>query len=222
MPLLNGSELARVLGVSHTAVAKAAKTGRISVAERDEKGRALYDPDTAMQEWGARSAPAQKREHKKGGRPRKDGSPAQPRVVPTTAPHHPDRPGPKGGALQTGGGLRGPRAPGGDGDEPTDGGTPTYNQAAAVEKHYKAQLARITYEKEIGTLVPILNVAQEVEREYSRVRARLLAIPSKLAPDVALTDDVAACRTLIEAAITDALNELAADAAADEAANDDA
>lgn len=216
MSLLNGSELARVLGVSHTAVAKAAKTGRISVAERDEKGRALYDPDKAVQEWGARTDPAQKREHKKGGRPRKDGTPAQPRVVPTTAPHHPSRPGPKGGALQTGGGLRGPRPPDGDGE-----GKTTYNEAAATEKHYKAQLARIEYEERIGALVPIVNVSQEVEREYARVRARLLAIPSKLAPDVALTDDVAACRSLIEAAITDALNELAADAAADEAANDD-
>ncbi|WVR18327.1 hypothetical protein y223_00047 [Bordetella phage PY223] len=221
MSLLNGSELARVLGVSHTAVAKAAKTGRISIAERDEKGRALYDPEKAVQEWGARTDPAQTRSNRKGGRPRKDGTPAQPRVVPTTTPHHPDRPGPSGGRLQTGGGLRGPREPGEPDGDGGSGGT-TYNQAAAKEKYYKAELARLEFEQKIGTLVPIANVAQEVEREYTRVRARLLAIPSKLAPDVALSDDVASCRAMIEAAIVDALNELAADTAANGAADDDA
>lgn len=215
MSLVNTNQLARLLGVSHTAVAKAAKVGRISIAQRDDKGRALYDPDAAMQEWAARTDPAQKRAHKMGGRPRKDGTPAQQHVEPTTAPHHPDRPGPNGGTLQTGGGLREPGEP--------DGGAPTtYNVAAAREKYYKAELARLEYEQKTGTLVPIANVAQEVEREYTRVRARLLAIPSKLAPDVALTDDVAACRAMIEAAIVDALNELAADAAANEAADDDA
>lgn len=211
MSLLNGSQLARVIGVSHTAVAKAAKLGRISVAARDDKGRALYDPDTAVQEWAARSDPAKGREVKKGGRPRKDGSPAQPRIEPTTDTHHPDRPGAGGGRLKTGGGLRGPG--GDDGGEGGDGEPMTYNKAAAIEKHYKAQLARIEFEQKTGVLVPIDSVAQEVEREYTRVRARLLAIPSKLAPEVALLEDVAECRGIIEAAITDALNELASDVA---------
>lgn len=216
MPLVNASQLARVLGVSHTAIAKAVKAGRISIAQRDEKERAQFDTETAVHEWGANTNPSKAREKRTGGRPRKDGTPAQPRVTPTTAPHHPSRPGPNGGALNTGGGLRGPRAPDGNGN------VTTYNEAAALEKHYKAQLARLEYEQKIGTLVPIENVAQEVETEYGRVRARLLAIPSKLAPDVALTDDVAMCRGLIEAAIVDALNELAADAAANEAASNDA
>lgn len=194
-----------MLGVSHTAVAKAVKAGRLTVAERDDKGRALFDPERAMQEWANNTNPSKVRATKAGGRPRKDGKPT---AIPTTAPHHPDRPMPHGGALQTGGGLRGPRAPDGEGS-PT-----TYNEAAAVEKHYKAQLARLEYEQKIGALIPIANVAREVEREYTRVRARLLAIPTKLAPEVALADDVATCRSLIEQAITDALNELAADVAA--------
>lgn len=218
MALVNAAELARIRGVSAMAVSKALKAGRITPESRDERGRALFDPEKVAQQWQVNSNPGKVRDHKKGGRPRKDGTPARqnPHVEPTTNPHHPDRPMAHGGALQTGGGLRGPRAPDGD-DNPT-----TYNEAAALEKHYKAQLARLEYEQKIGTLVPIESVAAEVEREYTRVRARLLAIPSKLAPDVALTDDVAQCRAVIEAAITDALNELAADAAVNGAGDDDA
>ncbi|MGD9663801.1 MAG: hypothetical protein AB7U34_01115 [Novosphingobium sp.] len=199
MSLVNANQLSRVLGVSHTAIAKAVKTGRISIAGQDDKGRNQYDTETALAEWGANTNPSKTREKRTGGRPRKDGTPAQPRVTPTTSPHHPSRPGPNGGGE----------------------GRTTYNESAALEKHYQAQLARLEYEQKIGALVPIVNVAQEVEKEYARVRARLLAIPSKLAPDVALIDDAAQCRLLIEAAITDALNELAADAAANEAASDD-
>lgn len=212
MALVNANQLARLIGVSRPAVAKAVKVGRLAVTQYDDKGRMMFDPDVALQQWAANTNPSKARETKAGGRPRKDGKPT---AVPTTAPHHPDRPMPNGGALQTGGGLRGPRAPGGE-EIPT-----TYNEAAALEKHYKAQLAKLEFEQKIGTLVPIADVAQEVEREYTRVRSRLLAIPSKLAPDVALTDDVAECRSLIEAAITDALNELAADTAAREAVRDD-
>lgn len=219
MSLVNTNQLARIIGVSHTAINKAVKVGRLSVAELDEKGRKLFDPETAVVEWGENTNPAKARETKAGGRPRKDGTPAQPRVTATTAPHHPSRPGGRGGALNTGGGLRGPRAP--DGEDGDSEGRTTYNEAAAIEKHYKAQLAKLEYEQKIGALVPIENVAQEVEKEYSRVRARLLAIPSKLAPDVALAEDVAACRELIEAAITDALNELAAYEAGSEPAADD-
>lgn len=215
MSLINANQLARLIGVSRPAIAKAVKVGRLAVTDHDDKGRMLFDPDAAMQQWGSNTNPSKARERKAGGRPRKDGKPAQPHVTPTTAPHHPDRPMAHGGKLQTGSGLRGPREPDGNGKQTT------YNEAAALEKHYKAQLAKLEYEQKIGAIVPIENVAQEVEKEYSRVRARLLAIPSKLAPDVALVDDVAQCRVLIEEAITDALNELAAYAAANEAADHD-
>ncbi|MFT4118698.1 hypothetical protein [Bradyrhizobium sp.] len=213
MPLVNKSELARILGVSHTAVAKAVASERITAPTPDENGRMLFDSEKAAAEWQSNSNPAKRRDHKKGGRPRKDGAPtrqhkdASPPAVTYSAsetPHHPDRPGPTGGRPQTGGALRGPAEPGGDRN---------YNQSAAEEKYYKAQLARIDYEAKIGALVPIEAVAKEVEKQYSRVRQRLLGIASKVAPEVALMDDTAVCRAAIEAAVVDALNELTADTA---------
>lgn len=206
-------ELGRLLGVSDTAVRKAVKAGRISVAAKDGKGWPLFDPDQAREEWARNSHPGNTRrpEQRAGGRPRKDGQPtakAQPRRPAADPPPAP--PAPDGG---------------GDGDgydfDP-EAGVPdpkdrklSYNEAAALEKHYKAKLAELDFQQKIGVLVPVEHVATEVGREYTRVRSRLLAIPSKLAPDVAIVDDVGECRRLLEAAIVDALNELAADAAAE-------
>lgn len=214
MALVSQSELARILGVSHTAVRKATEIGRITVAERDGLGRPKFDSEAAIRQWAENSNQAKKRAHKDGGRKTRDGKPAKKsgrksaladKLVPPAGSPPSEPPGDDGA----------PDA--GDPDATLTAGEPVnYNKAAALEKHYKAQLARLEYEQKIGQLVPIENVGQEVEREYSRVRARLLAIPSKLAPEVALQDDVNVCRALIEQAITDALNELAADAAANE------
>lgn len=209
MPIVNTAEMARVLGVSHTAIKKAVDAGRISIAQTDEKGRSQFDTEKVIADWAANSNQSKKRSEKAGGRPRLDGTPNERR------PDLPDKPladelvPPVGVA----GGVAGATAGGGEPD-----GEINFNRANAREKHFKAKLAELDYEQKVGTLVPIADVAQEVAREYGRVRARLLAIASKLAPDVVLTDDVAECRALIEAAVNDALNELTADIAAHAAA----
>lgn len=225
MPDVSTAELGRILGVSHTAIRKAVVSQRITQKGADEKGRPIFDSEKAMSEWSANSNPGKKRDHKLGGRPSKDGTPAKPRKliaggqVSKPDPLNPMRPMGHGGALKTGGELRAPNMPDDDGggDPPEDdANAPNYNRAAALEKFYKAKLAKLAYEEKAGTLVRIEAVAQIVEREYGRVRTRLLAIPSKLAADVALSDDVNVCRSLIDAAVTDALSELVADAAAQE------
>lgn len=199
-------ELAKIIGVSAVAVSKAKAKGRIVPVGKDENGRDLFDVDDSLRRWNADKHPGMSRPHKKGGRPRKDGKPTRQNAEDAPPVEPPSDPPGDGDALDAA-----------DPDATLTAGEPVnYNKAAALEKHYKAQLARLEYEQKIGQLVPIENVGQEVEREYSRVRARLLAIPSKLAPEVALQDDVNVCRALIEQAITDALNELAADAAANE------
>jgi hypothetical protein len=197
------SELARILGVSHTAVQKAEKRGRITPVRflvTDRRRSPIYNTEQAVSDWAANTNAANKRTHKAGGRPRLDGQPTKPR---------PDLPSkPLADKLVPGVG-----GAGGAAGAPEPDGEINYNKANAREKHYKALIAQLEYEQKVGLLVPIVDVAKEVDREYSRVRARLLAIPSVLAHDLALSDSIAECRTLMETAINDALNELTADAA---------
>ncbi len=214
MQLVNSAELARIKGVSAVAVRKAVQSGRITPAKHDERGRPLFDVEPTLKAWASNNNPGQVRAHKLGGRPREDGQPNKPRADRVAeGSHHPMRPGPNGGALKTGGELRAPNMPD-DPEDADDENAPSYNRAAALEKHFKAKLAKLQYEEKAGTMVKIEAVAAVVEKEYSRVRARLLAVPSKLAPEVALLDDVGTCRAMIEAAIVDALAELAADTTA--------
>lgn len=182
--LISLREAARRLGVSDTAVRKAIKSGRVSIAGRHEtNGRPLVNYDQVLAGWTANTDPSMQRK-------------------PTTDE-------PRAGMLQ-------PTAKVGVADQPPadeapKGGAPNYNTSRAVRETYAARLLKLEYEERIGKLVPIQDVASAVESEYSRVRARLLGIASKLAPDVALTDDEGKCRALIEAAIVDALKELTAD-----------
>lgn len=250
--LVGTMDLGRLLGVSHTAVAKAAKSGRISVARFSDSGRPLFDPDRCKAEWEKNTqAIMQRGDSSKGGRPAahaaaSDSSPqpggdglfypaassqiaareeskfqttgfdaeehrinansgVAPGVVVSTEGQ------PHGGALKR---TRKPDEPAGELDDGSlidENGIPNLNRATATEKYYKALKAKLDYEEAVGKLVSIESVSKIVEQEYSRVRARLLAIPSKLAPDVALIDDVSLCRSQIEAMITDALSELSAD-----------
>lgn len=92
-----------------------------------------------------------------------------------------------------------------------DSGVPDLTKSRAIKEAYLARLLRLEYEKKAGRLVPIDDVVKEVEREYSRVRARLLALAAKLAPEVAIEDRIPECRAIIEAAVRDALEELRRD-----------
>lgn len=194
MNLVNGSQLAKLLNVSPVAISKAARVGRITVHERD--GKKLFDADTAAAELAANSQPGKKRDHKLGGRPPKDSS-KQSAPAATAVASKPT--------------VR--EVPEGESGEASLENPTTITQADLVEKIYKGKLARLKYEEAVGELVRIDEVAATVATEYSRVRARLLGIASKLAPDVALTDDESKCRALIEGAIVDALKELSADEA---------
>lgn len=83
----------------------------------------------------------------------------------------------------------------------------THAEAARVKEVYLALLRKQEFEVGEGKLVEIEQVARQVEREYSVVRERLLAIPGKLASKLTGLD-----RPAIEMAlskeINGALNEL--------------
>ena len=203
MNLVSGNKLAKLIGISSPAVSKAARIGRITSYDADGNpkqfepgGTNLFDADTAKAELDANSQQGKRRDHKLGGRPRSDGTPAQQNtetpVVVVKAGQAPAKSAPPPEGVVT--------------------GTPkNINEADLLEKIYKGLLAKQKYEESAGKVVPIDEVAAVVDLEYSRVRARLLGIASKLAPEVALTDDEGQCRALIEAAVVDALTELTAD-----------
>ena len=88
------------------------------------------------------------------------------------------------------------------------------DQARVRKISADAALAELQLQRERGEVVNIEDVAKTVGEEYAAVRAKLLAIPTKLAPRIAIEDNEAACRDLIEREITEALNELIADSVA--------
>lgn len=59
-----------------------------------------------------------------------------------------------------------------------------------------------------GKLVQIEDVAASLENQLDRVRTKLLAIPSKVAPEAHAAPDPKEARDIIENTIVDALNEL--------------
>jgi len=61
---------------------------------------------------------------------------------------------------------------------------------------------------ERGELVYIEDVAKRFEEGLSKVRAKLLSIPTKIAPEAAAAEDAKEVQRLIEGAIVEALNEL--------------
>lgn len=60
-----------------------------------------------------------------------------------------------------------------------------------------------------GELVYIEDVAKRVEVALSKVKTKILAIPTKVAPEAAAADDAKEVQALIERHIIEALNELA-------------
>ncbi len=76
----------------------------------------------------------------------------------------------------------------------------------------EAEIAEMQRDKMRGELVDISSVENVVAEEYAAVRSKLLALPGKLAPMVAIEADEIACRDLIERGVTEALDELARDA----------
>lgn len=90
-------------------------------------------------------------------------------------------------------------------DEDAPGGSLT--SAAAREKHWKAELAELTYKQRAGELVLAAEMQAEITDTFSTVRSRLLGVPSKVKqahPELPL-----AVLATIDDAIREALEELA-------------
>ena len=77
--------------------------------------------------------------------------------------------------------------------------------------HHQANKAALEADQLAGSLIEIEAVADIVGEEYANARSRLLAIPSRAAPQV-IGLSIVAVKTLLDDLIFEALDELSADA----------
>jgi hypothetical protein len=92
-------------------------------------------------------------------------------------------------------------------DEP--GYEPDRAKAEARRAEAEASIAELKLAEMRGELIPICDVERELERVFTAVRARLLAMPPKLAP-VLSPEKPARARALLEGAVLEVLAELQA------------
>lgn len=75
----------------------------------------------------------------------------------------------------------------------------------------EAALVELDLSQRRGEVIEIEEVAGLVGDDYANVRAKLLSLPSKLAPQMIGIEDPAECKALIERGVAEALEELTAD-----------
>jgi len=140
------------------------------------------DPDVVLSEWNAGREPDET--------PRTEAPPSPP------APAHarPSAPPP-----------RATQAPSG----PAPG---TYAQAKTADTVYRARLRQLEFEAKSGAYLKTEDVAKRWYDLAAALRTRFMAIPSRLAAELAALDDVHQVRVRLDAEIRTALKELADDA----------
>lgn len=181
---------AELLGVSGAAVSVAVKRGRLAGATRpSESGRGVeIDEAEGVRLWHANNGRPDLMPHVRVEPPPPTSKPAKPAKAQAKPPTD-----------------QGRDLPGADVSEDE---LPEVAISRKRTEHFKALQTQLDYELAAGQLVPIDEVGREVEKEYARVRARLLAIKVSLAPELIGVDDLVTIQNLIEQHITEALQEL--------------
>lgn len=86
-----------------------------------------------------------------------------------------------------------------------------FEEARRRKMAAEAAMTELDLAQRRGELIPIEEIANLVGEEYANVRAKLLAIPVKMAPLMLGLDDLANARGLLEDGLTEAMEELTAD-----------
>ena len=174
---------ARHRGVSHTAVRKALEDERIT---KGTDGK--IDPALADRSWEARTDP-RKPSNSVTGEPkhrRKPGGPSSPRWSDSESP---------------------PSAPAGT--TPADGRVAAgYAASEALRSQFKARREKIALDRELGKSVDASETRRAAFTCHRRARDLFLALPDRLAPRLAVTEDEDACRAMLEEQIGQILEEL--------------
>lgn len=97
---------------------------------------------------------------------------------------------------------------GGYGGNTNDSKNATYMQAKTAREVYEAKNAQLEYEERIGKLIKVDAVRSAWAAKITGARDALLQIPSRLAPVLAATSDLAEVTALLEAELRQALADL--------------
>jgi phage terminase Nu1 subunit (DNA packaging protein) len=92
-----------------------------------------------------------------------------------------------------------------------DTSTLDYEEARRREMAAKAAMLELDLAQRRGQLIEVEHIADLVGEEYSNVRARILSLPTRLAPQIIGLNNLVEIRSVIEAGITEVLEELTAD-----------
>lgn len=87
----------------------------------------------------------------------------------------------------------------------------SFAQARSVEMVYKAKLRKLDFETRSGKLIPSDEVKVKWFTLVRQIRDKLLALPAKLAPQLAALSDVREVRELLDTEITALLRALQED-----------
>jgi hypothetical protein len=170
--LIGIREAARRLGVSDTAVHKAIKAGRVTVAGRTPtSNRPLVAWPQTQDDWLANSDTAKRTHVGSKGSPRRAADPEP--AVPLATNTQDEQPAVGGDALP-GRAVQGP----------------SLAQSRAVKEAYLARLAKLDFEQKIGKLIEADEVKVRAFKLARNARDALLTMPDRLAPVLASTTDV--------------------------------
>ncbi len=90
---------------------------------------------------------------------------------------------------------------------PHGGGSSQFTQARSVHEHYRARLAKLDYEERIGQLVRADEVREVAFNTYRQFRDRMLAIPDRIAAQLAAETYAAKVHEILAGEIRNALDE---------------
>ena len=177
--LIGIREAARRLGVSDTAVHKAIKAGRVTIAGRTERSqRPLVAWPQTQADWLANSDTSKRSHVGSRGSPRREADPV-PDVKLATSGKPDEAPAPPESA-----------AVGGD-DLPGRSGGPSYAQSRAIREAYQARLAKLEFEERSGRMADVSKVKAEAFKVARTVRDGLLNLPDRIAHELAHETDPA-------------------------------
>jgi len=97
-----------------------------------------------------------------------------------------------------------PRSPAGDGGQQPA----SFAQARTVEAVYRARLRKLEFEEKSGAVLPADRVKDKWHAMTRQMRDKLLALPAKIAPQLAAASAVAEVRDLLDAEIITILKDL--------------
>lgn len=191
--LLSQRAYARHRGVSHTAVQKAIRDGRLSKAI--VKGK--IDPTIADEEWELNTDPSTSSNSVTG-----DPGNAMPakRRRGKAPPMPMDLDGAKGRSAKGGGG----NGDGGNGEAHDT----SYSTARTAREVYNAQLAKLKLDEQLGILVKADDVRVAAYNEAKRARDQLVAMPARVAPMIAAITDASEVLRILEDEIEAICREL--------------